>query len=56
MALPAANHLPTTVSDAPTAAFIVDVKSVLFPYNPVATALPICVNPLLNSLKGVVAL
>ena len=55
-AVPVANHSPATVSKLPDTTSTVDVKSVLFPYNPDATALPTCVNPLLNSLKGAVAL
>ena len=55
-ASPVVNHSPATVSELPDVTSTVDVKSVLFPYNPDATALPTCVNPLRNSLKGAVAL
>jgi hypothetical protein len=55
-ALHGANHSPTTVSAVPVTTLTVDVKSVLFPYNPAATALPTYVNPLRYSLKGKVAL
>ena len=55
-ALPGVYHLPISMSAVPVSTVTVAVKSVLFPYNPDATALPTCANPLRNSLKGVVAL